>query len=117
MANEPEVDEIVSAWTRTQSKFEAMEKIGKEGIPVGPVLDTMELNNDVTFEQRGIMQTMIHPKHEPFKMPTWPVRVDGLPTRVEASPMLGQHTDEVLQYWLKLDGTAVEELKKDGAIK
>ena len=117
VANEPEVDEIVSAWTRTQSKFEAMEKIGKEGIPVGPVLDTMELNNDVTFEQRGIMQTMIHPKHEPFKMPTWPVRVDGLPTRVEASPMLGQHTEEVLQDWLKLDGTAVEELKKDGAIK
>lgn len=117
VANEPEVDEIVSAWTRTQSKFEAMEKIGREGIPVGPVLDTMELNNDVTFEQRGIMQTMIHPKHEPFKMPTWPVRVDGLPTRVEASPMLGQHTEEVLQDWLKLDGTAVEELKKDGAIK
>ena len=117
VANEPEVDEIVSAWTRTQSKFEAMEKIGREGIPVGPVLDTMELNNDVTFEQRGIMQTMIHPKHEPFKMPTWPVRVDGLPTRVEASPMLGQHTEEVLQDWLKLDGTVVEELKKDGAIK
>ena len=117
VANELEVDEIVSAWTRTQSKFEAMEKIGREGIPVGPVLDTMELNNDVTFEQRGIMQTMIHPKHEPFKMPTWPVRVDGLPTRVEASPMLGQHTEEVLQDWLKLDGTVVEELKKDGAIK
>ena len=117
VANELEVDEIVGTWTRTQSKLEAMEKIGREGIPVGPVLDTIELNNDVTFEQRGIMQTMIHPKHEPFKMPTWPVRVDGLPTRVEASPMLGQHTEEVLQDWLKLDGTAVEELKKDGAIK
>ena len=32
-------------------------------------------------------------------------------------PMLGQHTDEVLQDWLGLDGTAVEELKKEGAVK
>ena len=117
VANELEVDEIVSTWTRTQSKFEAMQKIGGEGIPVGPVLDTMELNNDVTFEQRGIMQTMVHSEHKPFKMPTWPVRVDGRPTRIKASPMLGQHTDEVLQDWLKLDGTAAEDLKKDGAVK
>ena len=117
VANELEVDEIVSNWTRTQSKFEAMQKIGEEGIPVGPVLDTMELNNDVTFEQRGIMQTMVHAEHKPFKMPTWPVRVDGRPTRIKASPMLGQHTDEVLQGWLKLDGTAAEDLKKDGAVK
>ncbi|MDD9928373.1 MAG: CoA transferase, partial [Rhodospirillaceae bacterium] len=117
VANEAEVDEIVSNWTRTQSKFDAMEKIGQEGIPVGPVLDTMELNNDVTFEQRGIMQTMVHPQHEPFKMPTWPVRVDGRPTRIEPSPMLGQHTDDVLRDWLTLDGETVAELKKDGAVK
>jgi len=114
---EPEVDEIVNAWTRTQTKFEAMEKIGGEGIPVGPVLDTMELNNDVTFEQRGIMQTMVHPVHKPFKMPAWPVRVDGRPTLVKPSPMLGQHTDEVLRDWLKLDGDAVAALKTDGAVK
>ncbi len=116
-AREPEVDEIVTAWTRTKTKFEAMEEIGGEGIPIGPVLDTMELNNDVTFEQRGIMQTMVHPVHKPFKMPAWPVRVDGRPTRIKPSPMLGEHTDEVLRDWLKLDGDAVADLKKDGAAK
>jgi len=117
VANELEVDEIVGTWTRTQSKLEAMEKIGREGIPVGPVLDTIELNNDVTFEQRGIMQTMTHPIHEPFKMPTWPVRVDGQPTRVKASPMLGEHTDEVLRDWLNFDDTGLAALKKEGVVK
>jgi formyl-CoA transferase len=116
-ANEPEVDEIITAWTRTKTKFEAMEQIGGEGIPIGPVLDTMELNNDVTFEQRGIMQTMVHPVHKPFKMPAWPVRVDGRPTRLKPSPMLGQHTDEVLRDWLNLDEGAVAELKTDGSVK
>src|ERR1700749_2983788 len=92
---EAEVDEIIAAWTRTRTKHDAMRAVGGAGIPAGAVLDTMELQNDQTFEQRGIMQVMQHPKHHPFKMPAWPVRVDGKPPRVSASPTLGQHTGEV----------------------
>jgi formyl-CoA transferase len=90
------VDEIISAWTRTQTKLDAMRRVGEAGIPAGAVLDTDELNKDVTFEQRGFVQTMIHPVHRPFKMPAWPVRVDGKAQRVTASPMLGEHTEQVL---------------------
>ncbi|MFT5446133.1 MAG: crotonobetainyl-CoA:carnitine CoA-transferase CaiB-like acyl-CoA transferase [Gammaproteobacteria bacterium] len=115
-AREPEVDEIVSAWTRTQSKFDAMELIGREGIPIGPVLDTMELNNDLTFERRGIMQNMVHAGREPFKMPTWPVRVDGKTTRIKPSPGLGEHTEQVLCDWLELDEESIGELKNDRAV-
>jgi crotonobetainyl-CoA:carnitine CoA-transferase CaiB-like acyl-CoA transferase len=63
------------------------------------------------------MQTMLHPVHKPFKMPTWPVRVDGRPTRISPSPMLGQHTDEVLHDWLGLDGDALADLTTNGAVK
>jgi formyl-CoA transferase len=80
------------------------------------VLDTDELNKDVTFEQRGIMQTMIHPVHRPFKMPGWPVRVDGKATRIASSPMLGEHTDQVLNEWLGLNAQAVAEMKREGVI-
>jgi crotonobetainyl-CoA:carnitine CoA-transferase CaiB-like acyl-CoA transferase len=114
--NEVEVDEIVSTWTRTKTKFDAMEQIGGAGIPVGPVLDTLELQNDVTFEERGIMQVMDHAVHEPFKMPTWPVRVDGQPTRIKPSPMLAEHTDDVLRDWLDLDDKTVATLKSDNAV-
>ncbi len=70
----------------------------------------------VTFEQRGIMQTMIHPVHRPFKMPGWPVRVDGKATRITSSPMLGEHTDQVLSDWLGLTAQAVAEMKREGVI-
>ena len=83
-----------SRWTRKNDKLDAMKLMGEAGIPAGAVLDTDELNKDVTFEQRGIMQTMVHPVHRPFKMPGWPVRVDGKPTRVTASPVLGEHTEQ-----------------------
>ena len=50
---EPEVDEVISAWTRKNNKLVAMKVLGEAGIPAGAVLDTDELNKDVTFEQRS----------------------------------------------------------------
>jgi crotonobetainyl-CoA:carnitine CoA-transferase CaiB-like acyl-CoA transferase len=116
LRREPEVDAIIAQWTRHHTKHEAMQLIGAAGIPAGAVLDTMELQNDPSFEQRGIMQVMHHPVHGDFKMPAWPVRVDGKPSKVVASPVLGQHTAEVLGAWLGMSEADVEGLKRDGAI-
>ena len=116
VAREPEVDEIIAAWTRGRSKYDAMKVVGESGIPAGAVLDTDELNSDITFEERGVMQTMVHPVHRPFKMPAWPVRVDGKATRLTASPMLGEHTEEVISDWLGLNDAAIATLKTDGTV-
>jgi formyl-CoA transferase len=113
---EPEVDAIIAGWTRQHTKHEAMAAIGAAGIPAGAVLDTMELQNDATFEQRGIMQTMHHPVHGDFKMPAWPVRIDGKPPTLTTSPVLGQHTGEVLQDWLGLRPADLEVLRGDGVV-
>ena len=42
------------------------------------------------------------------------VRVDGAAARLESSPMLGQHTEEVVSEWLGLNDAAVAELKSEG---
>jgi crotonobetainyl-CoA:carnitine CoA-transferase CaiB-like acyl-CoA transferase len=116
VAREAEVDEIIAAWTRRHTKHEAMRAIGDAGIPAGAVFDTMELQNDRTFEDRGIMQVMRHPVHRPFKMPGWPVRIDGKPPAVTPSPVLGEHTDAVLGEWLGLNAQAIAALKAEGAV-
>jgi formyl-CoA transferase len=114
--NNEALDTVIRDWTSTRTKHEAMAQVGGAGIPAGAVLDTMELQNDPTFEQRGIMQVMQHPKHEPFKMPAWPVRVDGKPPKIEPSPMLGQHTADVLTTWLGLSASDVEKLRADAVV-
>jgi formyl-CoA transferase len=114
--NMDEVDAIIADWTSTRSKHDAMAQVGGAGIPAGAVLDTMELQNDPSFEERGIMQVMQHPKHAPFKMPAWPVRVDGRPPKVEASPMLGEHTADVLTDWLGMSAADVAALKGEGIV-
>jgi formyl-CoA transferase len=93
-----------------------MRMVGESGIPAGAVLDTMELQNDESFERRGIMQTMNHPVHRPFKMPGWPVRVDGKPSTIKPSPVLGQHTDAVLTDWLNLSADEIGALRGNGAL-
>src|SRR5262245_6037863 len=113
--HEAEVAAIITEWTRRHTKEEAMALISGVGVPAGAVFDSMELQNDLTFEERGIMQVMDHPSG-PLKMPTWPVRVDGKPARLKAAPPLGQHSAEVLSEWLDVDAGEIAGLKREGVL-
>jgi len=62
------------------------------------------------------MQTIHHPMHGDFKMPAWPVRIDGKTPQLESSPVLGQHTREVLQAWLGMSAAEVEALRGQGVL-
>ena len=77
--------------------------------------DTMELMTEPSFTERGILQIAEHPTG-PFKMPSWPVRFDGRPPKLEPAPLLGQHNAQVLGDWLGMSSGDVEGLKKEGVI-
>jgi formyl-CoA transferase len=46
----------------------------------------------------------------------WPVRFEGKPPPVTASPLLGQNNDEVLGDWLGLDRDTIGGLRNGGVI-
>jgi formyl-CoA transferase len=115
LAHADEVDAMIEAWTRQHTKQEAMQLIGGNGVPAGAVLDTGDLLAEPSFETRGILQTMQHP-NGPLKMPTFPVRFDGATAAVKPSPLLGEHTTEVLGDWLNLSQADVAALKSDGVL-
>jgi formyl-CoA transferase len=93
-----------------------MRIIGEAGVPAGAVFDTVELMNDGSLAERGIMQDVTHPTTGQYKMPAWPVRFDGAPPRVKPSPLLGQHNAEVLSQWLDIGASEIEALKTEGII-
>jgi crotonobetainyl-CoA:carnitine CoA-transferase CaiB-like acyl-CoA transferase len=111
-----EVDEIIAAWTRQHTKQEAMALVGAAGVPAGAVYDTLELMNDPSFAERGIMQTIDHPTTGKVKMPAWPVRFDGTPPKVKPSPLLGQHVDDVLGTWLGMNARELAALRQEGIV-
>ena len=116
--NDDQLDPIIREWMMRHTKHEAMALVGGAGIPAGAVLDTMELHNDESFVARGVMQEMYHPNYKPLRVPAWPVRIHGKVSKVEASPMLGQHTAEVLSLsgWLGMSPAEVERLEGEGVI-
>jgi formyl-CoA transferase len=115
VAHEKELDTIIGEWTRQHDKREAMEKLIAIGVPAGAVFDTMELQNEPSFEERGLMQTVKHHNGD-YKMATWPVRIDGKTVQLKGSPALGQDTAEVLEHWLGISSAEVAKLHTDGVI-
>src|SRR6266446_3615948 len=113
--NEGFINQIITEWTREHTKEEAMKIIGAAGVPAGAIHDTLELQNDRSFQERGIMQVMKHPDGD-WKCETWPVRFDGKPPELKPSPKLGQHTDEVFASWLDLGSSDIASLRAEKVI-
>jgi formyl-CoA transferase len=95
-----EVDELVSAWTRERSKLQAMEALGRAGVPAGAIRTTTEVIEDEDLRRRGIFRTVVHPTLGEVPIPGWPVLMSDSPVRVQAPPEPGEHTAEVLREWL-----------------
>ena len=111
-----EVDAIVATWTIKHDKQSAMNLVSAATIPSGAVLDTRELADDKSFQDRKIRQTMQHPVVGEYVMSGWPVRFGGEPPPVGPAPLLGQHSSDVLADWLKMDRSAMDDLRGDNVI-
>ena len=95
-----EVNALVAEWTKQHDKRTAMKLVGEATVPSGAVLDTRELADDKTFEDRKIRQTMHHPKVGDYVMSGWPVRFGGEPPAIGPAPLLDEHHGSVLKDWL-----------------
>ena len=115
MEHEAEVNEIIAQWTRQHTKEEAMALISGAGVPAGAVFDSMELTNEPSFYERGILQEMQHGDWK-MTMTTWPVRFDGAVAPLKPAPLLGEHTTETLSDWLGLGAADVETLRREGVV-
>ena len=114
--NEPEIDAILTEFTKQHDKRAAMKLIGECGVPCGAVLDVAELYDDEDLNARGIFQQMEHPERGSYKMPAWPVKVGDAHLPIPPAPLLGEHVDSVLSSWLDMGEDEIQALKAGGAV-
>ena len=108
--------EEIARWTRERTKYEAMRELAEAGVPCSAVLDTQELFTDPHLVERGLIQTVEHPTAGPVQLMRQPVRMSGSEVPLVAAPLLGQHTDAVLQADLCLDAEEIAALRERGVI-
>ena len=108
--------EEIAAFTRTRTKHEVMKQLGEAGVPCSAVLDTIDLHNDPHLLARGFVKTVKHAQLGPVPLLGWPARLSKSQVEIEAAPLLGQHTAQVVKRDLGLDDAELEALRKGGAI-
>ncbi|CAB3746720.1 formyl-CoA transferase [Paraburkholderia solisilvae] len=86
----------IERWTMTKTKFEAMEILNKYDIPCGPILSMKEIAEDESLRKTGTIVEVDHPVRGKYLTVGNPIKLSDSPTDVTRSPLLGEHTDEVL---------------------
>ena len=91
-----EIFGVIEEWTKTKTKFEAMDILNQHDIPCGPILSMKEVAEEPSLRATGTVVEVDHPTRGKYLTVGNPIKMSDSPTEVTRSPLLGEHTDEVL---------------------
>lgn len=111
-----EIFSAVEEWTMTKTKFEVMDICNPLNIPVGPILSTKELIEDEGLRATGTIVDIDHPERGTYATVGCPIKLSDSPVEVTRSPLLGEHTVEILRDVLGYEGDALDKIIASGAV-
>lgn len=116
-ANQVELDELVSEWTRTIDAQELEELMEEYGIPSGKIYRAPDMLEDAHFKAREAIIKTQHPKFGELLMQNVAPKLSATPGGVRSpGPDLGQHNDEIYRGLLNFDSERIESLMSKGII-
>jgi formyl-CoA transferase len=107
---------MIQEWTQQYTKFQAMELLNDIGVPCGPILDIKEMIEDKALAERHMIVEVEHPQRGVFKTVGCPLVLSDSPVEVQTSPLLGEHTAEILTGLLRYDRATIDQLRAEGVI-
>jgi formyl-CoA transferase len=111
-----EIFATIEAWTMTKDKLEAMAILNEYDIPCGPILSMKEIAEEQSLRDTGTVVEIDHPTRGKYLSVGNPIKMSDSITEVTRSPLLGEHTDEILRDVLKFDEAKIAEFKNSGAM-
>ncbi len=109
------LDEALNIWTASQTPDAVTTRLQRAGVSAYPSMDGAMLANSAHLRQRGTFVTVEHPRlgEQTVLGPPWRSS-DRQPER--SSPLLGEHTAEILRDFLGLSTIEIERLEADGVL-
>jgi len=113
--NQHEMWEIIGEFALKHTKRELMAILNPLDVPCGPVMGTEDLANDEHVRGRQMWVELDHPQRGKWWNVGMPIKLSESPARIERSPTLGEHTEEVLKSVLGYDDARIRALQSAGA--
>ena len=111
-----EIFSTIEEWTKTKTKFEVMDICNPLNIPVGPILSLKEISEDEGLYATGTMVKVDHPERGEYLSVGCPIKLSDSDVEVVRSPLLGEHTQEVLTDVLGYSGDDLKRVVDSGAV-
>jgi crotonobetainyl-CoA:carnitine CoA-transferase CaiB-like acyl-CoA transferase len=96
----------------------ALDALGKAGVPATSAHRYADLFDDEQVRANDLLAELRHSEWGAVVQTGLLAKFSATPGRVErAAPLLGEHTDEILQHYLDFDSGRIAELRRRGIIK
>lgn len=116
-ANQAALDQLIAAWTRTQTRDALVATLNEADVPVGSIYRAPEMLADPHFKAREAIIAIAHPLLGQIKMQNVVPKLSETPGAINhAGPMLGEHNDEIYRTLLGMSDTELADLKNKGVI-
>ena len=115
----PKLDQVfaeIEKWTMTRDKFEVMSILNPLNVPCGPILSMEELAEEPSLRATGTVVEVDHPTRGRYLSVGNPVKLSDSPSEVGRSPLLGEHTTEIMRDVLGYGDGEIEAARREGAI-
>ena len=96
--------------------FTPLSPDGDAGVPCSAVLDTRELHSDPHLVARDFVKTVEHPVHGEVPLLGFAPIFSASDVPIQAAPLLGEHTEEVLFAELNLTSEEIKGLRTAGVL-
>jgi len=113
-ANEAELNDLLATWTRRRSAPRLTSLLQGAGVPAYPVQNARDVFHDPQLGARGHFVPLDHPEIGLHYAPAAEFRLARSSSRpARRSPLLGEHTSEVLKGVLGLGQSEIDALRQE----
>lgn len=112
----PQIFDTIEQWTMTKDKFDVMDLCNPLNIPCGPILSLKELAEEPSLRETGTIVEIDHPARGKYLTVGNPIKLSDSPSDVTRSPLLGEHTDEILKDVVGFTDQQIEAAKTENAV-
>jgi formyl-CoA transferase len=113
--NQSEMWRLITKFAENYTKREFMAILNPIDVPCGPIMSTEDLADDEHVRGRDMWVELDHPQRGKWFNVGMPIKLSDSPAKIDRSPTLGEHTEEILKEVLGYEDAKISSLKAAGA--